>query len=352
MKLNIKWSTYIILFLLVASVTEVAAQSKKKTVTKKTTSKSSSSTKKTESEVLSTSANNLTDTTAKPVATAPPEKDLFAMDTIRRSIPFPLGDASIERSLNKSRQPLPYEHIREDDAWYRERVWRDIDIREKMNLPFRYRAEDDNGKQTFLNILFNSIKSGNVTAFDPTIDDRFTTPMSLKQISQALAGNCNTIQVPDRDKDPNGTKGIFKDSLVCDDFDPEKIVKFRVKEEWVFDKESSRMYTRILGIAPLKENKVNGISMGESPVFWVYYPDLRPSLALYEVYNGKNFGAKMSWEELFESRYFASTIVKSSIENPYDLYINKYIKDNILRLLESDNIKSKIFNFEQDLWSY
>jgi hypothetical protein len=70
------------------------------------------------------------------------------------------------------------------------------------------------------------------------------------------------------------------------------------------------------------------------------------------VYNGKNFGGKMSWEELFESRYFSSTIVKSTIDNPYDLFIKQYIKDDILRLLEGENIKNKIFNFEQDLWSY
>ncbi|MEY3432988.1 MAG: gliding motility protein GldN, partial [Bacteroidota bacterium] len=55
---------------------------------------------------------------------------------------------------------------------------------------------------------------------------------------------------------------------------------------------------------------------------------------------------------LFESRYFASYIVKSSIENPYDLFIKQFIKDDILRLLEGDAIKSKIFNFEQDLWSF
>jgi hypothetical protein len=60
----------------------------------------------------------------------------------------------------------------------------------------------------------------------------------------------------------------------------------------------------------------------------------------------------MSWEELFESRFFSSYIVKSTLENPYDLFIKQYIKDDILKLLEGDNIKDKIFNFEQDLWSY
>jgi gliding motility associated protien GldN len=134
----------------------------------------------------------------------------------------------------------------------------------------------------------------------------------------------------------------------------DEIVKFRLKEEWVFDKESSKMYVRILGIAPVKSfiDEATGTVLGESPMFWVYYPDLRPVLALYEVYNGKNFGAKMSWEELFESRYFTSYIIKSSIENPYDYFIKSYIKDDILRLLEGENLKTKIFNFEQGLWSY
>jgi hypothetical protein len=44
--------------------------------------------------------------------------------------------------------------------------------------------------------------------------------------------------------------------------------------------------------------------------------------------------------------------VKSSLDNPYDLSIRQYIKDDILRLLEGENIKNKIFNFEQDLWSF
>jgi hypothetical protein len=96
----------------------------------------------------------------------------------------------------------------------------------------------------------------------------------------------------------------------------------------------------------------SGNLLGESPMFWIYYPDLRGILAKYDVYNTKNFGGRMSWEELFESRYFDSKIVKASIDNPYDLFIKQYIKDNILQLLEGENIKNKIFNFEQDLWSY
>ena len=67
----------------------------------------------------------------------------------------------------------------------------------------------------------------------------------------------------------------------------------------------------------------------------------------------KNMGyGRMTWEELFESRMFASYITKSTLDNPSNKTIAQSIKDPILRLLEGDNIKDRIFNYEQDLWSY
>ena len=88
-------------------------------------------------------------------------------------------------------------------------------------------------------------------------------------------------------------------------------------------------------------------------MFWIYYPDIRSVLTRYEVYNPKNMGqSRMTWEELFESRMFSSYVIKSTMDNPGNKNIRAYIKDPILALLEGDNIKEKMFNFEQDLWSY
>ncbi|MFZ9262470.1 MAG: gliding motility protein GldN [Chitinophagaceae bacterium] len=341
--------------LVIVFTVDVNAQTKKP-VAKKTTTKS----KKTTPAKANTAPVQVADAalmapppaadTAKPAAPAVPVKDPFAFDSVKVSL---RNDASIERNLVKARTPLAYENIREDDAWYRHKVWREIDIREKMNLPFRYKAEEDNGNQRFINILLRAVKNADVTAFDANVDDRFTTPLPIAKVGELITGRCDSVQVIDWTKDPDGTKGIFKDSLVCRDFNPDDIIKYRVKEEWVFDKESSRLYVRILGLAPMKTYLDEaGNLLGESPIFWIYYPDLRATLAKYDVYNTKNFGGKMSWEELFETRYFDSKIVKSTIDNPYDLFIKQYVKDNILQLLEGENIKNKIFNFEQDLWSY
>ena len=46
------------------------------------------------------------------------------------------NDNAFDKGSITARTPLPYEHIRWDDVLYAEKVWREIDLREKMNLPF------------------------------------------------------------------------------------------------------------------------------------------------------------------------------------------------------------------------
>jgi len=132
---------------------------------------------------------------------------------------------------------------------------------------------------------------------------------------------------------------------------PDSIYTFRLKEQWIVDKEASRLFCRIIGIAPVAKIMVNNKPTTKT-LFWIYYPDLRKTLNKFMVYNAKNYAGRMTWEELFESRFFSSYIVKSSNNNPNDKFISQMIKNPLFRLLEGENIKERIFNYEQDLWSY
>ncbi len=275
-------------------------------------------------------------------------------DTIKMSL---RNDGATEKSMFRDRTPLTYEYLRADDALYTQRVWREIDIREKINLPFRFQMSDDDGDQRFVSILVNAVrkelKKGNAIAFSPD-DDRFTTFLDSANFEKALGGGglCDTLPVYNLN-DPTKIDSFV---VTCNTINPDEIVKFRIKEEWIFDREASRMFVRIIGIAPCKTQYATDkkTERGVSPLFWIYYPDLRPTLARHEVYNPKNMGmSRMTWEELFEARMFISYIVKSTLDNPYNRYIRSIIRDNpILALLEGENIKDKIFNYEQNLWSY
>lgn len=283
--------------------------------------------------------------TGDPAAAAPLRPDGVGTpvsDTPRKSLRV---DGVTSKNSVRDRVPITYDNIREDDKFWEKRVWQVIDIREKMNLPFQYNVEDENGiNQLFINILLASIKSGEIQAFNP-IDDRFTTPMPYEEIQTKTSGEERTV----RSIDP--VTGEEKMVTTRDEFDPRTIVQYKIKEVWVFDKEASALKVRILGIAPMVSRMNEDGSLRASiPLFWVYYPDLRPVLAKFDVYNQNNDAASMSWEDLFEMRFFSSFVIKEN--NAYNREIKDYIKDGTMRLLEGQAIKDKIFNKEQDLWQY
>ncbi|MEI9957141.1 MAG: gliding motility protein GldN [Ferruginibacter sp.] len=311
----------------------------------KRTSTSKTANTKTKTKIKPSTAAVDTVVKATPKVTPPPIDSL----PIKRVLPSLRPDEAVDGNSLRDRTPLPYENLRADDALYRHKIWREIDSREKINLPFRYSADENNGNQRFISILLQAIQDSAVTVFS-NIDDRFTTPMTKSDVAAIVAG----AEVPVPIIDSNGVQTGVK--YMRNEVNLDSFYKFRIKEEVIFDKESSRLFWRILGIAPLKRIiTASGQDLGESEMFWVYYPDMRPIFAKYETYNGKNFGARMSWEELFESRMFYGRIIKSTLDNPYDLPIKNYagLKNNtILQLLEGENIKEKIFNYEQDLWSY
>jgi gliding motility associated protien GldN len=284
----------------------------------------------------------------------PPPPPPAPVDTIplRSFAPGRRPSTTVVGNNVTEKMPLAYDNIRIDDQVYKQVIWRIIDTREKINLPFMYTAEEDNGSQMFINILLKHIKEGDITAFD-NVDDRFSTPLEVGAVAKLLAGSSYDVDIPDIDADPTGTLGIQKRVTIREEFDENTIRSFAVKEEVIFDKETSRLHFRILGIAPRKTIlEPDGSERATYNLFWVYYPEMRPFLSKYEAYNPRNMGARMSWEEVFESRYFASYIYKTTLNNPFNKTLEGIQKDPLMRLLEGEKIKETIFNWEQDQWSY
>lgn len=250
----------------------------------------------------------------------------------------------------QQRIPMPYENLREEDAMFSEFVWEEIDAREKINRTFIYQAYDDNGDQRFFGMLLRAIEKEEVVAFSAEGgDDRFTQPITFDEVNSMLKGSLDT-QLVQNINNPNvfDTSIIYNTKLAPN---PDSIYTFRLKEQWIFDKKTSRMYCRIIGIAPVATIVINNKPVKKT-MFWLYYPELRPSLAKNEVYNPKNTSSRITWEELFESRYFNSSIVKSSNDNYNDKMLNAIYKDPSRRLQEGEKIRQKIFDYEQDRWIY
>ena len=268
-------------------VNTVEAQTKKKTTRTATKRASTRKTTKTKTKAKISPTVAQADTVAVAAAAPAVFNDSLPIKTVKKSL---RPDEAVETTMLKDRTPLPYENLRADDAMYRHKIWREIDTREKINLPFKYAADENNGNQRFISILFKAIQDSAVTVFD-VIDDRFTTPMTKAEIVKKISGE--PVITPFYDSNGVVTRyDTLSRDIVLDSF-----YKFRIKEEVIFDKESSRLFWRILGIAPVMNvyTSQTNVYQGTQELFWVYYPDMRPIFSKYDVYNGKNYGARMSW---------------------------------------------------------
>ncbi|MBP6625744.1 MAG: gliding motility protein GldN [Chitinophagaceae bacterium] len=236
----------------------------------------------------------------------------------------------------------PWQPIREADVLWKKRVWMEIDTRQKQNFAFRYAGDEESGGGMYIEILIDAVKNGKITAFK---DDRFTIQMDADEVMKTLAPPPDTTY---RER----VDGSMEMIIVKKDWNPENITKYRFKEDVIFDKNIGRMIHRIIGISPyLDIPNEDGSYRGSTPLFWLHYEDLRPINVKYEVYNPENDVFRITWDDFFEKRHFASYVLKSSFDNILQTDIN-FSKKGIDRLYESEEIKERLFNKEHDLWVY
>lgn len=258
-------------------------------------------------------------------------------------------DGVYVRESNPARRVIPYTYLREADVMWAKRIWRHIDLNEKINAPLRYpKSNETKDRKNLINTLMDAVKEGTLTAYDPQ-DDEFTLPMTTAEFSKVGGADSITIKVtrPDPPYDEY-------DSVVFRAFNPDDVIQYRVKEEWFFDKQRSVMESRIIGMAPMtlaRDQEGNLIEGGQKKLlFWVYFPEARRVLVNAEVANRFNSAQRLTFDDIFAKRMFNSYIIKE--DNVYNRRIDDYKANPLDALLESERIKQEMINFEIDLWEY
>jgi gliding motility associated protien GldN len=246
-----------------------------------------------------------------------------------------------------TRRIIPFPPLREADVFFSKRVWRVIDLKEKMNLPLRYPIGRIKDSKSFINVIMDAVVEGSLTAYKPN-DDEFTFPMTKAEVDGIGGAGVDTQMVASPDPPYN-----LVPQVITKEFSREKVIAYRLKEDWFFDKQRSVMDVRIIGIAPLMydEDDQGNIREGaqKKPLFWIYYPEARKIFANAEVFNRLNDAERRSFEDIFTKRVFSSYITKES--NVYDRRIEDY-KTGLDALLEAQKVKEDLINFEHDLWEY
>ncbi len=277
------------------------------------------------------------------------------------------GPRAWKKENTKQENPIVLPHVREADVMWAERIWRTIDLRQKENLPIYYPLkEQTQGKRSFVQIVYDMLNNpkSKLKAYE-TYELKTEIPRE-----KAIGLFAASVEYDSLVFDENGVCQDKVKNMYHMDFSKVKpeIVKIHLMEDWFFDKQRSVMDVRILALAIeipifiINETQTYCDGTGQDEIvfggwkkaggnqnIWFFFPDLRKEMAANECYERHNDGGRISYDDIFLKRMFASYIVRN--ENVYDRYINEYTS-GLRALLEAKRIKEKIRNFEMNLWQY
>ena len=258
----------------------------------------------------------------------------------------------------ENQRPIEYGYIDDRDILWSKTIWEIIDLDERINFPYYYPTINNgllsDSRKSLFRILYDSIEDGSITEI-------YSSSYFNENEKLTFADLAEKLQM--RNLSAEGiSKSNAGEQVTEDDFDiytiqSDKVMQYLIKGTWYFNKRLGELKYRLLGIAPVAPD-VSTLSQGPEamkdalvPLFWVWFPDARESLANSNVFNNRNSSQAITFDHMLNSRRFNSTIYKE--ENVYeDREVKDYIYEDALRqLLESEKIKSVIRDFEQDMWN-
>ena len=141
-----------------------------------------------------------------------------------------------------------------------------------------------------------------------------------------------------------------------DDF-ARNTIKYMIQEVIFFDKHYSRLYSKILAIAPMNpdnyqrndETTVMDALYGQI-LFWVPFDALRPYMAQQYVTPRGNDNKRITFDDFFIQKMYSSYLV--GINNVYNKMIPQVADTYEGMQAEQRRIENELLTVEQDLWAY
>ncbi|WP_431137367.1 gliding motility protein GldN [Psychroserpens mesophilus] len=252
-------------------------------------------------------------------------------------------------------EPLEYGYVDDRDILFSKMTWEKVVLDERVNFPLYFPVDTNNiGKErrSLYHTLIKAVKNGTIK--NVYNDEYFNVKRTMKEIKD-ITTKVDTLDIGYDQLNADGY--VDPEYITTTNIEAFHISAYLIKGLWYFDKRHGELKYRILGIAPAAPD-VNFLDSEDeslktpNALFWVFYPEAREILHEAKAFNNKNSAMPISFDHLLNSRRFNAYMYKE--ENVYgDREVKEYVADNaLMQLLESDRIKEKIRNFEQDMWSY
>ena len=279
---------------------------------------------------------------------------------LNAKVPSEIGKKTAAQLISDNDKPLAYGYVHDRDVLMGKTTWEIIDLDERINFPMYYPIDTANigkDRRSLFDVILKGIKEGKIT--EVYTDSYFNTKKTFKDMTTSFtyidttdAGKEEINTYPEDYK--SGRKVLDPQYINKKELSSIDISDYKIKGFWYFDKRQSELKYRLLGICPVspEAKEIGAENQDYIELFWVYFPAVRDILHDAKAFNDRNSAMPISFDHLLNSRRFNGVIYKE--ENVYgDREIAEYMRDNSqMQLLESERVKDKIRDFEQDMWNY
>ena len=279
---------------------------------------------------------------------------------LNAKVPSEIGKKTPAQLISDNDKPLPYGYVHDRDVLMGKTIWEIIDVDERINFPLYYPIDTafvGKERRSLFDVLVKNIKNGKIT--EVYVDDYFNSKKTFKDMETSFT----YIDTTDAGKDEinnyyddymSGKRVLDPQFINKKELDASYISGYKIKGYWYFDKRQGELKYRLLGICPSVPD-VYTMDKTEKEfvdLFWVYFPASRDVLHEAKAFNNRNSAMSFTFDHLLNARRFSGVVYLE--ENVYgDRMIKDYMKENAqMQLLESERVKEKIRDFEQDMWNY
>ncbi|MBN2766635.1 MAG: gliding motility protein GldN [Paludibacteraceae bacterium] len=287
----------------------------------------------------------------------------------------PNGNVAIQTDqMNALADTIAKINHRADDIEWSRIVYRVIDMREKQNNQLYFPVTPNEKYKSLFRLILEATVNGGLKAYekkDFDIQPRWDASLSTQRLEETfLIADYDTVNMNVRktnliEKDPLTNMPVIS-SYAYTDF-ASKQTKFLIQEIVFFNKHYSRMYTKIIGIAPIyiynETNVTNMFMLGlnksgegiwnffqSSVLCWYLFDELRPFLAKQYVIPNGNETQRLTFDEFFAQKLYYSYLLGDG--NMLDKMLLQTYNDAESIRREQKRIETELLNVEQDLWEY
>lgn len=232
-----------------------------------------------------------------------------------------------------------------DIQWMRI-IYRELDLDKDANAPLYFPEEVEQGNENLFRIIMRLLADGAIPAYEyldgrEVFTDQYRVP--VKDILDRFYIIYDTAR-GSTDKNPRYT-------IDESDVPATEVLSYYIIEKWTFDTRNNRLRPTVEAICPILHR--TGDFGGEPiryPMFWVQMSDLRPHLALQQIFvSDDNNLPTCTYDDFFTLTMYNGDIYKT--RNLKNKSLAQLYPDEEDRRHAQDSIQARLDHFEDNLWT-